>query len=180
MASINLNSGAGTQQGFNSLWQVLASQKVVVNTQPISPPDNIKPSYTNKKTEPSLPVKEKPEFAQQPTKRLEVKSPYKPAHLSANNNLSPKNALSNTAKNANSITYTAQKKIKTSAPGYTASTTKYKETSITKKTTYAAQPSERDTHIAKSAQAQAKLLQKNQDTQNGNKDYLGTQIDLSA
>jgi hypothetical protein len=30
------------------------------------------------------------------------------------------------------------------------------------------------------AQAQAELLQKNQDTENGNKDQLGTRIDLSA
>jgi hypothetical protein len=33
---------------------------------------------------------------------------------------------------------------------------------------------------AMAARAQAELLQKNQDTQNGNKDQLGTQIDLSA
>lgn len=179
MASINLTSGAGTQQGFNSLWQVLASQKIAVNTQPISPPDNIKPSYANKKTEPS-PPKEKPKFAQQPTKRLEVKSPSKPAYLNTTNNLYQKNSISGSAKNSNNISYAAREKIKTSASSYTASTTKYKETNTTKKTTYAAQPSERDTHIAKSAQAQAKLLQRNQDTQNGNKDYLGTQIDLSA
>lgn len=48
-----------------------------------------------------------------------------------------------------------------------------------------AQPSGQDMQVAASAaamaaQAQAELLQKNQDSQNGNKDQLGTQIDLSA
>jgi len=33
---------------------------------------------------------------------------------------------------------------------------------------------------AMAAQAQVELLQKNQDTQNGNKDHLGTKINLSA
>lgn len=48
-----------------------------------------------------------------------------------------------------------------------------------------AEPSGQDIQVAASAtamaaQAQAELLQKNQDSQNGNKDQLGTQIDLSA
>ncbi len=48
-----------------------------------------------------------------------------------------------------------------------------------------AQPSGPDLAAAASAtamaaQAQAELLQKNQESQNGNKDQLGTQIDLSA
>jgi len=48
-----------------------------------------------------------------------------------------------------------------------------------------AQPSGQDMQVAASAtamaaQAQAELLQKNQDNQNGNKDRLGTQINLSA
>ncbi|MDO9046392.1 MAG: putative metalloprotease CJM1_0395 family protein [Methylobacter sp.] len=48
-----------------------------------------------------------------------------------------------------------------------------------------AQPSGPDMQVAASAtamaaQAQAELLQKNQDSQNGNKNQLGTKIDLSA
>lgn len=48
-----------------------------------------------------------------------------------------------------------------------------------------AQPSGPDMQVAANAaamaaQAQAELLQKNQDSQNGNKDHLGTQINLSA
>lgn len=48
-----------------------------------------------------------------------------------------------------------------------------------------AQPSGPDMQVAASAtamaaQAQAELLQKNQDSQNGNKDRLGTKINLSA
>ncbi len=48
-----------------------------------------------------------------------------------------------------------------------------------------AQPSGPDMQVAASAtamaaQAQIELLKKNQDTQNGNKDHLGTQINLSA
>jgi len=48
-----------------------------------------------------------------------------------------------------------------------------------------AEPSGPDMQVAASAtamaaQAQAELLKKNQDSQNGNKDHLGTQINLSA
>lgn len=48
-----------------------------------------------------------------------------------------------------------------------------------------AEPSGPDIQVAASAtamaaQAQAELLQKNQDTRNGDKDHLGTQINLSA
>jgi SprA-related family len=48
-----------------------------------------------------------------------------------------------------------------------------------------AQPSGQDMQVAASAaalaaQAQAELLQKNQDSQNGNKDHRGNKIDLSA
>jgi hypothetical protein len=179
MATITLTSSASTEPGFSSLWRVLASQKVVVNTQPISQADNFKSSYTNKKTEIPF-AKETPKFAQQPTKNHEVKAPYKSSYPNTNNNFSQKNSISNTTKNANSYTYTVREKTKPKASSYNAPIAKSKETNITKKTSLSNQASNQTAHITASAQAQIKLLQKNQETQNGDEDRLGTQINLSA
>jgi hypothetical protein len=116
----------------------------------------------------------------------EVKA-HEAAHLAAAGGIATGGASFSYQQGPDGIRYAigGEVNIDTSAvPGDPAATL-LKADTIRRAALAPAGPSGQDIQVAASAsamaaQAQAELLQKNQDTENGNKDQLGTRIDLSA
>lgn len=112
---------------------------------------------------------------------------HEAAHLAAAGSIAKGGASFNYQQGPDGIQYAigGEVSIDTSAiPGDPAATLRKADT-IRRAALAPAQPSGPDMQAAASAtamaaQAQAELLQKNQDTQNGNKEQRGTKIDVSA
>ncbi|TAN69803.1 MAG: hypothetical protein EPN17_06785 [Methylobacter sp.] len=112
---------------------------------------------------------------------------HEAAHLAAAGSIAKGGASFNYQQGPDGIQYAigGEVSIDTSAiPGDPAATLRKADT-IRRAALAPAQPSGPDIQAAASAtamaaQAQAELLQKNQDTQNGNKEHRGTKIDVSA
>lgn len=112
---------------------------------------------------------------------------HEAAHLAAAGSIATGGASFEYQQGPDGIQYAigGEVEIDTSAiPGDPAATLQKADT-IRRAALAPAQPSGADMQVAASAtamaaQAQAELLQKNQDTQNGHKDQRGTQINLSA
>lgn len=112
---------------------------------------------------------------------------HEAAHLAAAGSIAKGGASFNYQQGPDGIQYAigGEVSIDTSAiPGDPAATLRKADT-IRRAALAPAQPSGPDIQAAASAtamaaQAQAELLQKNQDTQNGNKEHRGTKINVSA
>lgn len=116
----------------------------------------------------------------------EVKA-HEAAHLTAAGGISRGGASFSYQQGPDGVRYAIGGEVNidtSSVPGDPAATL-LKADTIRRAALAPAEPSGQDLQVAASAtamaaQAQAELLQKNQDTENGNKDQVGTRIDLSA
>lgn len=116
----------------------------------------------------------------------EVKA-HEAAHLAAAGGIARGGASFSYQQGPDGVRYAigGEVNIDTSAVSGNPTATLLKADTIRRAALAPAEPSGQDLQVAASAtalaaQAQAELLQKNQDSQNGNKDQLGTQINLSA
>jgi hypothetical protein len=155
-----------------------AQQNLVVKTDNANLTDNKK---TGELSESDLKV-----ISELKQRDAEVKA-HEAAHMAAAGSIATGGASFEYQQGPDGVQYAIGGEVNidtSSVPGDPAATLRKADT-IRRAALAPAEPSGPDIQVAASAtamaaQAQAELLKKNQDSQNGNKDHLGTQINLSA
>jgi hypothetical protein len=187
ISSISVNRFAAQQTDYFQRQSVAfstANPDQDAHQDPVSKTDDAK-STDNKKTG-ELSESDLKAVSKLKQRDAEVKA-HEAAHLAAAGGIATSGASFEYQQGPDGVRYAIGGEVNidtSSVPGDPAATLRKADT-IRRAALAPAEPSGQDIQVAASAtamaaQAQAELLQKNQSTQNGNKDQLGTQIDLSA